>query len=386
MRKYILILSLAIYAFSIGCVNSKNEHKQESDEHDLHGEDVHEHEAEDIHFGEIIFSEEQAKIGNVRVITVQPGSFHEVIKVSGHILSARNDESVVVATSSGIVDFSNKLIAEGSSITAGTIIASISAKKIVNGDLATQATLNLQAAQREFERANELIKDKLISQRDYEAARLRYESARNAQPDNISASGVRITSPMNGYVKSILVSQGGFVNAGDPVAVITGSKRLILRAEVSESNFSRLPFISNANFKPSYENRLYKLSDLNGKLLSYGKSSAEDSFFIPVTFEFDNVGNIIPGTFAEVFLMAAPREGVIVLPVTALTEEQGSFYVFLRTEDDVYRKQEVQIGENNGENVEIISGLKEGDVVVVEGVYKVKLAASSSVIPDGHNH
>lgn len=385
MRKYILILSLAIYASLIGCGNTSNKNETDDHNHEQHGEDKHEQEEEDTHFGEIIFSEEQARVGNVKVITVHPETFHEVIKTSGQIISARNDESVVVATSSGIIDLSNKLIAEGSSITSGTTIATISAKKIVNGDQATQATLNLQSAQKEYDRASELIKDKLISQREYETIRLRYETARNAQPDNISASGVRVTSPMNGYVKSILISQGGFVNVGDPVAVITGSKKLMLRAEVSESNFNRLSLITTANFKPSYDSKIYKLTDLNGNMITYGKTS-DDTYFIPVTFEFDNIGNIIPGTFAEVYLMAAPREEIIVLPLTALTEEQGSHYVYLKIEEDAYLKQEVQTGANNGEKIEILSGVKEGDKVVVEGVYKVKLASTTSVIPEGHSH
>ena len=128
------------------------------------------------------------------------------------------------------------------------------------------------------------------------------------------------------------------------------------------------------------------MSEMNGKLLSYGKTSSNNSFYIPVTFEFDNVGNIIPGAFAEVYLLAQPKDNIISVPVSALTEEQGLNFVYLQIEDDAFKKQEVTVGQNNGDRAEILKGLKKGDKIVTNGVYQVKLAASSSVIPDGHNH
>ena len=77
---------------------------------------------------------------------------------------------------------------------------------------------------------------------------------------------------------------------------------------------------------------------------------------------------------------------MISIPVSALTEEQGLNFVYLQIEDDAFKKQEVTVGQDNGERVEIMKGLKSGDKVVTNGVYQVRLAASSSAIPDGHNH
>ena len=147
-----------------------------------------------------------------------------------------------------------------------------------------------------------------------------------------------------------------------------------------------LKTISSANFKPAYDNVVYKLSDLNGRLLSYGKSSREQTFYIPVTFEFDNIGDIIPGAFTEVYLLSSPQENIISVPVSSVTEEQGLNFVYLRLDEEGYKEQEVILGQNNGERVQILSGLKKGDKVVVKGVYQVKLAATSSVMPEGHSH
>ena len=62
------------------------------------------------------------------------------------------------------------------------------------------------------------------------------------------------------------------------------------------------------------------------------------------------------------------------------------YFVYIKTDDEHYRKQEVTLGETDGARVHIKSGLNAGDIVVTNGVYQVKLAATHSVIPEGHTH
>ena len=166
---------------------------------------------------------------------------------------------------------------------------------------------------------------------------------------------------------------------------ITQNRRLFLRADVSEKYYSSLPSITSANFCTPYNDKVYALKDLNGRLLSYGKASGEGSYYLPVTFEFDNRGDIVPGSFVEIYLLSQPMEGVISVPRSALTEEQGSFYVYLQLDEECYRKQLVTPGVDNGERVQILSGLKPGDRLVVRGAYQVKLAGATNAIP-AHSH
>ena len=76
---------------------------------------------------------------------------------------------------------------------------------------------------------------------------------------------------------------------------------------------------------------------------------------------------------------------MISVPASALTEEQGINFVYLRLDEEGYKKQEVKIGMSDGSRVEILSGLKEGDEVVTQGAIHVKLASASAAIP-GHTH
>ena len=399
MKTYISFVTVIAVLFFTACNQGKEEHNEDSkgihtqaegESHNHSEDDGHDHaKGESNHTDEISFTKAQAEAVGLIVETVSPGAFQQVIKTSGQIQASQGDEATIVSTSNGIVSFSNRSITEGTAVRSGETIVTVSAKNLLEGDPATKVKIVYETAQKEFSRAEKLIKDNIISAKEYEQIRLRYETAKTAyeaQAANITSSGVRITSPISGFIKNRLVSQGDYVSVGQPIATVSQNKRLQLRAEVSENYYKSLKNIGGANFQTSYDNEAYKLSDLNGRLLSFGKASGGQSFYIPVTFEFDNIGDIIPGSFVSVYLLSNPLENVISVPVSALTEEQGLNFVYLQLDEEGYKKQEVTLGQSNGDRVQVLSGLKAGDKVVTKGVYQVKLAAVSSIMPEGHSH
>ena len=313
--------------------------------------------------------------------------FQQVIKTSGQVLAAQGDESVAVATVAGVVSFRGK-VTEGMSVGNGTPLVTISSNNIADGDPVQRARIAYEVSKKEYERMKALVKNKIVSDKEFAQAEQNYENARisyEALSKNHSAIGQNITAPIAGYVKSILVKEGDYVTIGQPLVSVTQNRRLFLRAEVSEKYYPYLRTISSANFQTPYNNKVYELQALNGKLLSFGKTAGDNSFYVPVTFEFDNKGEVIPGSFVEVFLLSSPMENVISLPRTALTEEQGSYFVYLQLDEEGYKKQEVTVGADNGKNVQILSGVKAGDRVVTEGAYQVRLASANNAIP-AHSH
>ena len=364
-----------------------HDHNHDHD-HDHNHDHDHDHSDGD-HGDEILFTRRQAEAVGLQTEEIVPATFSHVIKTSGQILSAQGDEVTVVATSSGIVSFANPSVSEGVPVKAGETIVTVSAKNLGDGDPVEKAKIAYEAALKEYGRAENLVKEQLISAREFEQIRLRYETAGTvygAQAANVTANGVKIASPVGGYIKSRFVGQGEYVSTGQAIVSVFRNRRLQLRAEVSESRFKSLKNVVDANFQTSYDDTVYKLADLNGRLLSFGKASGGQSFYIPVTFEFDNVGEVIPGSFVSVYLLSSAQDNAISVPASAVTEEQGLYFVYLQLDEESYKKQEVSLGQSNGDRVQIVSGLNIGDKVVVKGVYQVKLAAVSSVMPEGHIH
>ena len=361
-----------------------HDHKNEGPGH--HHDDGHHHgeEAVAAHSDEIILPPAKAQAAGVAVNTVEPGVFNQVIKTSGQVMAAQGDESVAVATVAGVVSFHGKVI-EGMSVGKGTPLVVLSSKNMADGDPVQRARIAYETARKEYERMKELLPNKIVSEKDFAQARQTYENARisyEAVAKNHSAQGQAVTSPISGYVKNLLVKEGDYVTVGQPLVSITQNRRLFLRADVSEKYYPYLRTIGSANFCTPYNNKVYTLKGLNGRLLSYGKASDD---YVPVTFEFDNKGDIIPGSFVEIFLLSSPMENVISLPHTALTEEQGSFFVYLQVDGEGYKKQLVTLGADNGERVQILSGIKAGNKVVTQGAYQVKLAGATNAIP-AHSH
>jgi RND family efflux transporter MFP subunit len=362
-----------------------HDHDHEAGEEHDHDHDGHEH-----HPGEIAFSKAQAEAAGLAVENVAAAPFSSVIKSGGQIQAPQGDEQTVVATSAGVVTFANNSISEGMSVRAGETLATVSAKNLQDGDPQVKARIAYETAEKELKRAERLIGDKIISAREYEQARSNYETAKaiyQAQAGSTGANGVRISAGMTGFLKQLLVSQGQYVAVGQPIAVIAQNRRLQLKALVPESRYKQLRTVTSANFKPAYDKETtYKLSDLNGRLISYGKSTSESSAFIPVIFEFDNVGDLIPGSYVDVYLLGQVTENVISVPLSAVTEEQGLYFVYVKIEDEAYVKRQVTLGDNNGERIVIKSGLSEGEPVVVKGAYNVKMASVTTAIPHGHQH
>ncbi|MEI3056622.1 MAG: efflux RND transporter periplasmic adaptor subunit [Phocaeicola plebeius] len=384
MKNYILTGTLCMFLFG-GCGEHAHDHEHENHDHEA---EIHAEE-KTAHSDEIVLTPEKAKAAGVEAEVIHPGAFREVIQAGGQILSAQGQEATVVAASSGVVSFSRK-IAEGIEVGQGSELLSVSAEHIQEGDPVRKAKVAYEKAKEEYERAEKLVGSQIVSQKEFAALREAYQNARltyEALLPSKSGKGVAVKAPIGGFVKNCLVKEGDYVTVGQPLMTVTQMRRLVLKADVSERYYAQLPRIVSANFKTPYNNKVYCLENLGGKVLSFGKSSGDTSYYVPVTFEFDNRGDMVPGAFVEVFLLSGERQGVITLPESALTEEQGLYFVYLKLDDECYKKQEVQLGTSNGERVEILSGLKDGDTVVTCGAIHVKLAAASNAIPaHSHNH
>lgn len=339
------------------------------------------------HSGEIVVSPEDAKAAGIVTAVVTPGEFYGIIPAGGKILAAAGDEATVVATVAGIVSLPRGL-AEGSAVSKGGTVFTISSRNLQD-DPARQAAIAYQAAKKEYDRAAALVKDRIVTQKEFNALKAEYERAKAAYGafggSGGGAAGVAVKSPIGGYVKTCLVKAGDYVSVGQPMMTVTQARSLYLRVNVPERYYKELGSVVSAKFKTAYGNRVYDLRQMNGRLVATGKSTGDGSPYIPVTFRFDNRADVMPGAFVETYVLTGGRTGVITLPISALTDEQGVSFVYVQTDAECYERREVATGRSDGERVEITDGLKAGEKVVVDGAVQVRLAGASNTIP-GHTH
>lgn len=341
---------------------------------------------------EITYLKEQAWANNFGIIQIKKNAFKEVIHTSGKLLPANGDENTIVAPFTGIVTL-NSHIVPGAKISKGASILELSGKGLASDNISVhynQLKTDYERTKSVYERAQQLIDEKIISQKEYIEAKTEFEQAKVAYENiNYSEDGSvnKVTATLNGFVKTIHVNDGEFVLAGTPLVVLAENKRLIIQADVSQKHWHCLPEISEANFLTPYDAKVYNTKELNGKLLSYSRNASNSAWSTPVFFEINNSSDFLPGTYIEVYLMSKLKTDVLAIPLSAIIEEQGNHFVFVQINGETYEKRPVELGQSNGFELEVLSGLNDGDFVVSKGAYQVKLASMSAALPShDHNH
>lgn len=392
-KQAIFIITIVAYLLA-SCGNNTHHHDHSHDHHDhsahshAHHDHSHDHSGHS-HNHENGISLKPGEVEAIGLTTeeVALGTFSSVVKCTGHVVGATGDVITIVAPQSGTVHY-NQSWAEGSAVVAGKALFSIISSNVGSGDVAEHTRVAYETARAAYERAAVLVKERIVSQREYEQAFENYERARLAYEavGGNGSQGTQASASKGGYITRLWVNEGDYVEAGAPLATIAQNRRLQLKADVPQRYYHELPAIVSANFVTPYDDTVYRLSEMNGRLISYGRNAGETSFFVPVTFDFDNRAAIVPGSSVDVYLLGQTRNNVISLPAESLTEEQGLFFVYRRLCENDFEKVEVTTGSSNGSRVEILSGVNPGDKIVVKGVYRVKLAANSNALPPAHNH
>lgn len=395
MKHFIFILAAMTLCWS--CSHNHNHANETADPHDHAQEatDPHNHlpgETTDGHTAdehdEIIFPADQAARTDFEVTTVEEKAFAPVIRCSGVITESPDDLKFLFSPVSGIVVFGEKNPAEGMHITAGETIFYLSTSGLATGDAVIKARAAYEKAKADYERAQTLQADRIVSQKEVDAARAEFlrAEAEYLPLATENDKGVPVKASQTGYLTNLAVTAGQYVEAGATLATITENRRLRLTAEVPQRHYARLQDITNAYFSTGAADTTYSVAELHGKLLSVGRSTATGTSLIPVTFELDNPGNLVDGLYAEIALTGKSRQKSIVLPLSALTEAQGVYYVYVQLDEEGYQRREVKTGDNNGREVAITAGLQAGERVVTRGAVQVKMAAASGTIPHGHSH
>lgn len=331
--------------------------------------------------GEIVLDPEMAEKFDVATAMVEHGRFQEGIAVSGQIVNTPSSSAIVSAPTSGIVIFPSG-IEQGADVSAGAVVARISAKGVTGGDANESARVAMENAKKEVDRLAPLHADGIVSARDYNAAVLAYEQARAAYSQG-AASGVA-KAPASGVISQLLVQQGQYVDTGAPIASISSARRLSLRADLPERFYPQAAAIANASVEVPGSGQLIALSDLGGK--RGGEAMASANGYIPIYFTFDNNGLFAPGAYVKAVLLTGERDGVLAVPLTALSEQQGAYFVYQKLDDKCYKKVPVRVGARNGTHAEIMAGLAGGEEIVTNGTTAVRLAEQASVAPEGHSH
>jgi|Deesub1362B_J571_1020462.scaffolds.fasta_scaffold04790_2 membrane fusion protein (multidrug efflux system)/multidrug efflux system membrane fusion protein/cobalt-zinc-cadmium efflux system membrane fusion protein len=320
--------------------------------------------------------EESVAAVPVRVMQLEPVTLEEVYSYTGDIQPVRQVKV--------FPDIPGKVAAifveEGDFVRKGQVLAVLDTtglhlqRKQAEAGLAV-ARANFEDAKRNYERMLELKKEGSVSPQQFEKVELAYKAAR-AQLEqaeaalNLARHALDVSvmrAPFDGFIGGRFLNPGEMINPNMPggfgVVSLVDISRVKLVVNVPEKEFYRIREGMPARITvDAYPGRVF-----SGKVTVVNPVADVLTRSFRVQIEADNPDYLLkPGMFARVEIVVQRKEQVVAVPVDAVLEEGGRFYVFLVRDARAHRV-EVEKGITDGFRVEIVRGLKAGDSVVIAG-------------------
>jgi RND family efflux transporter MFP subunit len=365
----------------IGCGNSKNR-------------DIQHYENEEAKVDAIVFTKKQQQKTDFAIEDVRIEPFDAIIRTSAQVLPSQGDEKIVTAKANGTVAFSTDFAVAGKAVKAGQYLFSIESSGLADNNFSiryAEAENEYSRAKKEYERKLDLEKDKIVSKQDLIKAETDYKNAENIYNNlhkNFSDGKQAITAPISGFITKILVRNGEYVETGQPVFIISQNSNLFIKAELAPKYFSALGEMTSANIHIMNTNMTYSLEELNGKILSFGKSADISNPLIPVVFQVSNNTDLLSGSIVELYIKTRTNKRAITVSNEAIIEEMGNYFVFVELTAETFEKRAITKGTTDGLRTEIKAGLLAGERIVSKGAMLIKLAQSAENLDvhSGHSH
>lgn len=342
--------------------------------------------------GAISFLKEQAWKIDFQTAPAIQSDIYDVIHTSGAWKVSPSDYKTLLATTKGAVTFQTGNITEGTRVKKGQVLMTVSSAGLTSSNLSAdiqKAHANYEQAKSEYDRKKKLYESKIVPKAEFEQVEQKYriaESTYQTLSAGYSSEGKQVIVPFDGYLKSLSVNNGQFVEEGAALVIITSHQSSLLEVQVSPSYATQLKNISNVWYQPraGYWSNLVKTG---GTIRSVGKEVESNKPLLSVFAQISDVVEMPEGSFTEVQLAIGKPVKAIVIPESALLEDYGNYSVIVELSGESFERREVNIGRRNGNEVEVKSGITVGEMVVTRGAYQVKMASMSGAVPaHGHEH
>lgn len=328
----------------------------------------------------------------VGVVTVQPQTVPIITELPGRLEASRVAQ--VRARVAGIVQ--QRIFVEGSDVKAGQVLFQIdpsSFKAVLDSALASQAKAeaNLSQATALVGRYQPLQAAKAISPQEFLNAQVAQSQAQAdvaaakaaVQTARINLGYATVTAPISGRIGRALVTEGALVGQGDAtqLALIQQTNLLYVNFTQSAAEVLKLKQamaqgkLKRAGGQAASVRVL--LDDgteypLPGKLLFSDLSVDSTSGQVSLRAEVPNPdGALMPGLYVRVRLEQAQVDGGILLPQQAVTRSTQGDTVMVVGADGMVKPRPVKLGGAKGNQWVVLSGLKSGEQVMVDGFQKM---------------
>ena len=244
-----------------------------------------------------------------------------------------------------------------------------------------QAKATLEQNELNFQRMDALYKQNAVSAHTLDSARTQRDLAlggvRAAQGNLIllktRLDNANILSPLNGVVIRRHVQAGAFSKAGAAIFTVADVSTLLAKAVVGEAQIAELTLGKSVNVKVD----ALKGQEFKGRVTRLSPAASVPTRTFTAEVSIPNPGEQIKvGMFANADIVGQERKNVLAVPESALVMREDQKTVFVVAEENRVVQKVLKLGDAAGGYVEVLSGVKEGERIIVAGQHKLKDGAS----------
>ena len=234
-------------------------------------------------------------------------------------------------------------------------------------DKVRQAELNFNTGKLELEQLRQqYANESKVKEADLKVKELEFNIfSKSLAEMKRTLDDAQIRSPRKAILTYINNQVGAQVAEGSQVAIISDLSHFKVEGEIADTYGDRVAAGGRAIVKIGNEK-------LEGTVSSVTPLSKNGVISFIVQLNEDNNKRLRSGLKTDVYVMNAVKEGVLRLANASYYVGRGEYELFVQDSKDEIVKRKVQLGDSNFEYVEVISGLKPGDKVVVSDMSSYK--------------
>jgi RND family efflux transporter MFP subunit len=262
----------------------------------------------------------------------------------------------------------------GDYVSQGKVIARIDDK--IRQLAVANAEQSLADAHQNFDRYKTLYEGGGATKAQFDQYKLALDNAENRlQQAKKELSSAVITAPFSGYITTKSIENGAFVNIGAPIATIVDISQLKVQLSVPERDVYAL----NVGDPVDISSNVYPGVTFKGKIkfISY-QGDASHNYPIEISMLNQKSNPLKAGTYVDIAFNKKNQTASLQIPRDALVGSIKDAKVYVvNTDNDIARIKNIIVGHDNGNFLEVISGLSEEEYIVTSG--HINLSDSSKV-------
>lgn len=435
-----VVLTGIIAVLAILFLNGNLQWKHDVARHEEHAQGGEAGEASEkkVSQGKVVLDEKDLKASGIVLAAVKDGSVNEMLEVPGEIEVAQDHLAQVTPLIPGRVRTILKLA--GDVVSRGTALCTIESAELGGARADLQSALaEASVADRSLGRMNQLYvkglrseSELLATEAEYNKARLHVDAAGahlralainpDEPPSKEDASLINqyeLRSPIAGTILQQQLTSGQNVEQKDVLFTIADLSKVWVSASVNERDVARLR--SGTSSTAQVQTQSATPAVLTGVISYVGQQADQQTRTVPVRVLVANprLGGrqgfaLRPGMFTTVRFPTGVKKGVLAVPSEAIQEVNGQSVVFVQStgahgretgeeskekankdereskngadaakpESTVFEPRGVTVGVSDGKSVEILAGLKRGEIVVIRNAFLLKSELEKEKIGD----